>query len=242
MKRSVKIIFFLFFVLGAYLIYLVVSEKLIDFTYSDFGDQVPDEYPVLGMDVSHYQGEINWDQVKNMRIDDDSIQFVFIKATEGLQLEDDKKRTNAYGARGADIDYGFYHFFIPSQSATQQAEFFCEEIGGYNFDLRPVIDVEPEGSVDGSSLRSSVTEFLDFCEDRLQVRPIVYTNYNLYRNHLSSLNELFWIAKYSENCPAMNDDNVIIWQFSETGNVDGIGEKVDLNVAKDIFFEKISRY
>lgn len=241
MKRSVKIIFILFFLVGIYLVWRVFSEKIGDWTYGDFGENIPEEYPVLGMDISHYQGEINWDQVAAMRIDDDSIQFVFIKATEGLNLEDDRKRQNAYGARGADIDYGFYHFFILSQSARKQAEFFCEEIGGYNFDLRPVLDVEPDGEVVGSKLRDSVKVFLDFVHMRLQVRPIIYTYHNLYKEHLSRMNEHFWVAKYSKSCPAMSDENVIIWQFSETGNVDGIGEKVDLNVAKENFFEKISR-
>lgn len=241
MKRNAKIFIFFFFLLTAFLVYRVFSERIGDFIYSDFGTPVPEDYPVLGMDISHYQGEINWDQVKNMRIDDDSIQFVFIKATEGLTLEDDRKRPNAYGARGADIDYGFYHFFIPSQSATKQAEFFCEEIGGYNFDLKPVIDVEPDDNINSSQLKDSIQVFLNFVEARLQVRPIVYTYSNLYEQHLSSMNELFWIAKYSNNCPAMADENVIFWQFSETGNVDGIGVDVDLNVAKENFFEKISR-
>src|SRR5690606_20266876 len=162
-----------------------------------FGDNIPDEYPVMGMDISHYQGEINWDQVNQMRIEDDSIQFVFIKATEGLNLEDDRKRSNAYGARGADIDYGFYHFFIPSQSSRKQAEFFCEEIGGYNFDLRPVVDVEPNGQISGKGLRDSVKVFLDFVESRLQVRPVIYTYHRLYEDHFSDMDELFWVAKYS---------------------------------------------
>ena len=241
MKRSAKVVFFLFFALGVFLVFRVLSEKIGEWTYDDFGSAVPEDYPVLGMDISHYQGEINWDQVEEMRIDEDSIQFVFIKATEGLHLEDDRKRPNAYGARGADIDYGFYHFFIPTQSSRKQAEFFCEEIGGYNFDLKPVLDVEPEGSVSGQQLRDSVKVFLDFVQARLAVRPIVYTYHNLYQEELSTMKELFWVAKYSRSCPAMEDDNVIIWQFSETGNVDGIGEKVDLNVAKENFFEKISR-
>lgn len=241
MKRKAKVVIFLFLALTIVLIYRVFNERVGDYIYSDFGSPVPEDYPVLGMDISHYQGEINWDQVENMRIDEDSIQFVFIKATEGLSLEDDRKRPNAYGARGAEIDYGFYHFFIPSQSARKQAEFFCEEIGGYNFDLKPVIDVEPDGEINHKALKDSITVFLNFVEYRLQTRPIVYTYSNLYENHLSSMNELFWIAKYSTNCPAMADENVIIWQFSETGNVDGIGVDVDLNVAKENFFEKMKR-
>lgn len=241
MKRKVKVIFFLFFLLGIYLVWRVFSEQIMDYTYGDFGENIPEEYPVLGMDISHYQGEINWDQVEEMRIDNDSIQFVFIKATEGLNLEDARKRPNAYGARGADIDYGFYHFFIPSESARGQAEFFCEETGGYNFDLKPVLDVEPDGILNGNQLRDSIKVFLNFVEHRLQVRPIIYTYHNLYNEHLSEMDELFWVAKYAESCPAMSDEKVIIWQFSETGNVDGIGEEVDLNVAKESFFEKISR-
>lgn len=241
MKRKVKVLFVLFLLLIGFLIWRVFSEQIENFIYSDFGHTVPESYPILGMDISHYQGEINWDQVEKMRIEDDYIEFVFIKATEGLQLEDERKRANAYGARGANIDYGFYHFFIPSQSARGQAEFFCEEIGGYNFDLKPVLDVEPVDDFSADRLKDSMQVFLDFVENRLQVRPIVYTYSNLYQTHLSSMNELFWIAKYSKKCPAMQDDKVICWQFSETGTVDGIKDYVDLNVAKENFFEKIRR-
>jgi lysozyme len=241
MKPKVKIFLFLFFLVTIYLVWRVFSEKISDFIYADFGEKLPEKYPVLGMDISHYQGEINWDQVEEMRIDNDSISFVFIKATEGLNLEDDRKRPNAYGARGADIAYGFYHFFIPSQSARGQAEFFCEEIGGYNFDLKPVLDVEPDDNINASQLKDSIKVFLNFVEKRLNTRPIVYTYSNLYQEHLSSLDELFWVAKYAQNCPAMEAEKVICWQFSETGTVDGIKDNVDLNVAKENFFSKFSR-
>lgn len=209
--------------------------------YSSFGGDIPDGYPYLGMDVSHYQGDINWEQVSKMRIDEDTIQFVFIKATEGLTVEDDKKRDNAFGARSVEIDYSFYHFFIPTLSAKKQAKFFCEEIQGYNFDLRPVLDVEMESDFSGERMRDSVDSFLDYVEDHLEVRPIVYTYSNMFQSTFSSSPETFWIAKYSRNCPAMSRENVIAWQFTEKGTVDGINEKVDLNVAKEGFFNKVGR-
>ncbi|UKN02666.1 hypothetical protein K6119_03955 [Paracrocinitomix mangrovi] len=211
--------------------------------YNSFGDDIPEEYPVMGIDISHYQGEVNWDQLGDMRIDDDSIQFVFIKATEGLSVRDDRKRINAFGARSQEIDYGFYHFFIPTLSASDQADFFCESIGGYNFDLKPVLDIETETTYSKKRLLDSVNVFLNRVEEQLEVRPIIYTYSNFYDNYFSNHSqELFWVAKYSRRCDAMENKNVICWQFSETGTVDGINEKVDLNIAKDNFFEVFSRY
>lgn len=209
--------------------------------YGNFGEQIPAAYDILGIDISHYQEEINWNQVSQMTIEGDSIQFVFIKATEGATVEDSRKRQNAFGARSVEIDYGFYHFFRHKVSATEQAHFFCDEIGGYNFDLRPVLDVEPNGYFSKSKLKDSIAVFLDVVESRLNTRPLVYTYFNLYESTLSDLDETFWVAKYSKNCPAMADPNVVCWQFSEKGTVDGINEKVDLNVGKDEFFEKVRR-
>ncbi|MBD3636778.1 MAG: glycoside hydrolase family 25 protein [Crocinitomicaceae bacterium] len=242
MKRVAKGVFIIFGILTVYLIWTVLNEATKNTKYGSFGSIVPEDYPIMGIDVSRYQGEINWNLVRDMRSGDDSIQFVFIKATEGVSLEDPMKRTNAYGARGADIDYGFYHFYIPSLPAWKQAQFFCEEIGGYNFDLKPVIDIEADTDMSGDDLRDSVRVFLNFVENRLGVRPIIYTYSKMYESKLRMLPELFWIAKYSRECRAMEEDEeVICWQFSESGTVDGIAEKVDLNVAKENFFELISR-
>ncbi|MEZ4923370.1 MAG: glycoside hydrolase family 25 protein [Crocinitomicaceae bacterium] len=242
MKKRIRQLMLLLVIAGmASIVYLLYYREVRNVEYGNFGVSIPEDYPILGMDVSHYQGDINWNQVKAMKDGGDSIQFVYIKATEGLSVEDDYKRENAIGARSVEIDYSFYHFFIPTLSAREQAAFFCEEIEGYNFDLKPVLDVEIESDEFNIHLKDSVNVFLNYSEKRLGVRPIVYTYSNLFFRYFSDMDELFWVAKYSRYSPAMDFENVICWQFSETGTVDGINEKVDLNVAKENFFQKMSR-
>lgn len=242
MKVLSKVFLFIAVLLiSFYLWILIVHPASTGDNFYDFGDNIPDEYPVMGIDVSHYQGDIDWQQVRDMKIGKDSISFVFIKATEGISLKDDQKRNNAIGARSVEIDYGFYHFFIPSISATDQADFFCKAIAGYNFDLKPVLDVELENSMTKQGIKDSVKVFLDSVEGQLNVRPIIYTNTNYYKEKLQDLNELFWIAQYAKKCDLMHLDEVICWQFSERGTVDGIEAEVDLNVAKESFFRKMAR-
>ncbi|MEX1001843.1 MAG: GH25 family lysozyme [Crocinitomicaceae bacterium] len=242
MKRKFKftaLISGLMIVFTIWLILELFKEKTK--TYSAFGPTIPIDYPVLGMDISHYQGEIDWNEAANMKVQNDSIAFVYIKATEGVSLRDKNKRKNAEGARSVNIDYGFYHFFIPSLSAKKQADFFCQRIGGYNFDLRPVLDIESETDLSKTALLDSVKVFLDRTEENLQLRPIIYTYANFFERYFFESTEDFWIAKYAETCPYMDFKNVICWQFTEKGTVNGISYPVDLNVAKKDFFERVRK-
>ncbi len=73
---------------------------------------------------------------------------------------------------------------------------------------------------------------------------MVYTYVSFYKDYLKGTvieNELFWLASYNKENSYMEMDNAVIWQFSERGNVDGVATKVDLNVAKSSFKEKVIR-
>lgn len=108
--------------------YIVLQTKRNSFVYPDFGVEVPPNYPLLGIDVSHHQGDINFKETAKMNTGIDSIQFVYIKASEGRNFADDKSAENATGCAENKLKYGFYHFFHGSLSAQEQAQFFCEQI------------------------------------------------------------------------------------------------------------------
>lgn len=208
------------------------------YLYYDFGEVIPEDYQILGIDVSHHQGEINWEEVDKMSSNGDSIHFVYLKATEATSFEDDMCYDNAVGARSVGLPYGLYHFFRPDFSARDQAIFFAEKCSNLNDTLRPMLDVESNGKLGKSRLIDSVFVFMKVFEHKMRMRPIIYTFESFYEDYFEDSylkNDYFWIANYNGESDAIEKENVILWQFSETGTVDGISTKVDLNVAKSSF-------
>ena len=238
-----KVILFVVALAGTMAIgYILLQTKNVSFTYTGFGVKIPVNYPIIGIDISHHQGDINFDEVVNMRETKDSVQFVYIKSTEGSTHKDRHFDKNAEGFAAYKMKYGFYHYYQPNTSAILQADFFCETIKGYNFKLIPVIDIEVKGALKATALVDSIEQFMNRVEEQLQVRPMIYTFISFYNDYLikSKLqNELFWLASYSRKNEFMNKENILIWQFTEKSNVDGIGTNVDMNAAKQSFNKKV---
>ncbi|MBK6952109.1 MAG: glycoside hydrolase family 25 protein [Crocinitomicaceae bacterium] len=247
--RSKLISLFILAVILLFVWLMIQNKSKKSYLYPDFGIDVPENYQSLGIDVSHYQGEINWAEVSAMTILDDSIGFAFIKLTEGTSLVDDQAMRNAEGATEEEILFGFYHFFRPSLDAKSQALFFCDQSKEFDYTLRPVIDIEITENYSSSRIVDSVYQFLEIVETELGNRPAIYTNESFFKDVFQNSylkNEVYWIANYNGECEAMDLKNVFIWQFSDKGTVDGISSKVDLNVAKPSFkevmvLEKIDR-
>ena len=97
-------------------------------------------YPVHGIDVSHYQGEIDWAAMKQQGMD-----FAYIKATEGSAHEDECFDKNWEQAKAAGMLRGAYHFFSFESEGKKQAEHFIKKVGDLKGSLIPVIDVEYYG-------------------------------------------------------------------------------------------------
>lgn len=242
MKFKFLIRIFFLFSLILVIMYLVMKSKQVSFIYSDFGVKIPVDYPLLGIDVSHHQGDINYEEVVHAGHDTDSIQFVYIKATEGESHKDRHYDPNAEGFAAHRINYGFYHYYQPKTSAVKQAEFFCEVIDGFNFKLRPVVDIEVASDMRKNEIIDSLVVFQDYVEQRLDIRPMIYTYVSYYEDYFISSklsHELFWLASYNRRNPYIERDNVIMWQFTEKARVDGIGTPVDMNVAKTSFLKKV---
>ncbi|MGY0040884.1 GH25 family lysozyme [Pedobacter sp. NJ-S-72] len=97
-------------------------------TYKSYDIQIPKRYSIHGIDVSYYQGKIDWNKVKAMKEDDVSIKFAFIKATEGVSSVDPYFQRNWREAPKAGIICGAYHYFIPKKSGLWQARFFLQTV------------------------------------------------------------------------------------------------------------------
>lgn len=185
-----------------------------------------------GIDVSRWQGEIDWLAVKRA-----GVAFAILKATEGVSLVDKCLRRNYEGAKQAGIPLGFYHFAHIKHDPTSEAEHFLNATSGLEADLWHVLDME-HGSLDGiaatpSQVSAWSRSWLRRVQDGTGKLPMIYTGASFARTYFESdLGQYpLWIAHYGTTTPMSNPvwDRWTIFQYSETGRVDGISGSVDLN-------------
>ena len=190
-------------------------------------------YPVRGVDVSSYQGDIDWPVLAQQ-----DIQFAFIKATEGSSFTDPCFAENFPQAQAAGLRVGAYHFFSFESSGAEQAANFIAAVPKTENTLPPVVDFELYG--DGQTLpsttetRAILTELLDQLEAYYGVKPIIYTtayaHFKYLLGHYSGYK--IWMSNYKYQ-PYMN---WTFWQYSDQGQLDGYdGDQIhiDLNVYHD---------
>lgn len=199
------------------------------------------EADAYGIDVSHHQGEIDWEEVRLIPYDlatraqgrdktsaAVSIAFVMVKATEGCDYVDDCRRRNMEGAREAGFTVGAYHVMTTGDAATQAANFIANS-GLAKGDMAPVIDLE-EGILGGNTAkaRKVLKALVAKLEARYGTKPIIYCGSRFSEDMRLSADYADyprWIAIYRPQQPAKAD----FWQFTDRGSIPGIDESVDLN-------------
>ena len=189
-------------------------------------------YSVHGIDVSAYQGRIDWSLVAGHQV-----QFAFIKATEGVTLRDSRFQRNWRGAQAAGIYRGAYHYFQPNYDAAKQANLFTRTVPLTAGDLPPVLDVEHAQFHDVARMRQGVAIWLRLVERHYGVRPILYSNYSFYQRHLAGHFDKYplWLAHYEVDQPRLPPGKWLIWQHSDEAYVPGIRGTVDFNVFQGSF-------
>jgi GH25 family lysozyme M1 (1,4-beta-N-acetylmuramidase) len=195
----------------------------------------------LGVDVSHYQGSINWPQVAG------SSTFAFMKATEGKTLVDLTYPVNRMGAESVGIKVGAYHFARPAGSgdaaitadAITQADFFLSIAQPQAGELPPVLDLETSGGLKPPDLLTWTSAWLEEIYARTGVHALVYTSPNFWKNSLadSGVPALdgtpLWVAHWTTaSVPLVPGGNWggagwSFWQFSSHAKVAGISTEVD---------------
>ncbi len=155
-----------------------------------------------GIDVSHYQGIINWKKVK-----EHDLGFVLVKATGGDNYTDPHFHSNWNGIRESGIIRGAYHFFYASDDPKKQARHFMSTVGKLGiYDLPPVLDVEISDHSPSKKLLKSVLTWLQIVEKGLKRRPLIYTDLSFGKGYLSDarLNKYnLWIATYEKKVTAV---------------------------------------
>ncbi|WP_131538063.1 glycoside hydrolase family 25 protein [Pedobacter nototheniae] len=200
-------------------------------TYESFNIKIPKKYSIHGIDVSYYQGKINWQKVKLMKEDEVNIKFAFIKATEGLLLVDPYFQRNWREAPKVGIVCGAYHFFRPKKDGKAQAKFFLQVVNIEKGDLAPVVDIESLDGVSPLKMRTELMDFLNYVELKTKVRPIIYSGLTFYKDYLEDYFEGYplWIAHYYQPRLNLDKSKWSFWQHSDKARINGIGHIVDFN-------------
>jgi lysozyme len=195
---------------------------------------IPEGFEVHGIDISRYQGKINWQQLASGKLGEYSVQFVFMKSTEGADLRDPHFIQYWKASSEAGFIRGAYHYFKPKTDPEQQARFFIKNTPLEEGDLPPVLDFEEDGRLPETELRKNLLKWLDLVERHYGVKPILYCNAGFYKKYISGKIDGYtvWIAHYKSPKPGIQEEDWHFWQYTEEGNIDGIKGPVDLNVFK----------
>jgi len=185
------------------------------------------KYEVKGLDVSHYQGDINWTVIGK----ENEYQFVFVKATEGHDFIDKKFNNNWTEAKKQGILTGAYHFFSMRSSAEEQAKNFMNIVPKETDSLPPVIDIEIHLNHDPKKVNEELETLADLLEDYYEKKPILYITYNTYNTYIKDGFEDYdiWIRDIIK-FPTLGERKWIFWQYNNRGRSDGINMYVDINV------------
>ncbi len=189
--------------------------------------KVRDSY-IHGIDVSHWNANINWQVVK-----ESGIAFAFIKSSEGDAFIDNKFTFNIDNARANGIEATAYHFARPNlNTGKAEAEYFYKVIKGKSdkISMRPALDLEDGDELTTKQLSDWVIGFMETFKEKAGYYPIIYTMSSYINNELDArINKYdLWIANWGVSSPTVTRE-WDFWQYSETGRINGVYSNVDLN-------------
>ncbi len=236
-KRRIRLAFVV--VLAALLLFVVyvfyqwwLYKRARFVRYPEFGISIPEEYSIHGIDVSRYQQMISWDAVSAMQVKKIKLGFVFIKATEGIGNVDPQFKRNWKRSKTAGMIRGAYHFFLSTKDGRMQAENFIKTVRLETGDLPPVLDIEQTYGVSKQVIKNEMKKWLNIVENYYNVKPIIYTNIDFYKQNLGSDFDTYplWVAHYYQPRQPRIKRDWVFWQHNDGGRVNGVLEPVDFDV------------
>jgi lysozyme len=191
-------------------------------------------YEVKGVDVAHYQGEIDWETLGSQGID-----FAWIKATEGSSHVDPRFPENWARANETGLLVGAYHFMSFESSGTAQAEHLARQIPATPGTLPPVIDLELYGPYIAEppapeQVRRILDDLVAGIEKRYGATPIVYVTEEAYDLYVAGLYPQLnvWIRSVAVPSSLSDGRGWTFWQYSNRdrlGGYDGVEPYIDMN-------------
>jgi len=206
-----------------------------------YGDaKYPQGYEIHGIDISHYQGDIDWNKLRHSIIEGCPLRFVIIKSTEGSTRVDEKFEENFYQAREHGFIRGAYHFWSNKSKAREQAYFFLKYAKLEKGDLPPVLDIEhyPQ-DVKLEDFQRDVLTWLHIVEDKFHVKPIIYTYFKFKEKYLSAPvfdDYPYWIAHYYVDKVEYKGEWKF-WQHTDAGRLPGIKGYVDFDIYNGSYYD-----
>lgn len=210
------------------------AQRFRDAKPMNFGKNKPKHYPVHGVDVSRWQGQIDWAKLRSQ-----GANFAYIKSTDGGDHLDPMFRTNWRAAKQAGLKRGAYHFFYWCRDAGSQAAWFIRNVPKDPEALPPVIDVE-WNHLSGCKKRPSrervlekMKVFMEKLEAHYGQRPVIYTAPDFYDDNLRGAfeNYPFWLRAVAQHPSKVYPGRKwVFWQYSGSGLSQGVNGKIDLNV------------
>lgn len=197
----------------------------------------------LGIDVSHWQGTINWSSVAGA-----GKTFAFLKATQGTSFLDDRFAANRTGANNVGIPIGAYHFADVTKSPTvvdgaiAEADWFVSSAQPKAGDLPPVLDIEKNNGLGQVKVTKWILTWLEEVRQQTGIYPMIYTSPSGWRDRTGDTTDvaaagygLLWVAHWTDaSTPTLPANNWggkgwTFWQYSSSGTVPGISGSVDLD-------------
>lgn len=230
MKKKLWIGAAVLLLLDAILFGLLIYQKKITVNHPSEAD-----YPIRGVDVSYYQGEIDWEVLAEENID-----FAFIKATEGSSHIDVKFGENWEQSRKTGLKRGAYHFFSFESGGDAQAEHFISVVPKEEGMLSPVVDIEFYGGrfydkPDVEETRRQLQSLLDRLEEHYGVTPLIYATESSYSTYIRGAFDEYplWIRNVYFSPNMGMPGKWTFWQYDSEAKLQGYGgeeEHIDLNV------------
>lgn len=213
----------------AYFIYFIKDKN-----WTPPAVEFPIHYSIFGIDVSHYQGVIDWEKLhaKNEIGDSIPFHFVIIKATEGAMIADPAHDDYWEDARSSKAVLGAYHYFLPNVSVAKQFKNFTANSNLRKGDLPPIIDIEETRGCPKKQLVDSLKIMVKKLHSHYKKKPIIYSNITFIRDFLMDDFSAypFWIAHYEQpDIAPPKNCNWIFWQFTDKGKGFCTKECIDIN-------------
>ena len=208
----------LFFALLTLVIYVTYKKHAVKLLSARF--------TVQGVDVSHYQGDIDWEIFAQQ-----GVQFAYIKATEGSSHVDEYFSKNWEGAKEAGIISGAYHFFSFESPAETQAELYINTVGSLKARLVPAVDIEyyprSKNHLEKEHVQAELKDLLCRLEAHYGAKPFIYSTRSFYKAYLKDdFSEYpLWLRNMYMMPSTSLRDKWMIWQYSDHAVLEGYSSK-----------------